>query len=153
VVPADREALAASLQHFGIERDRMRAALARRIGMSETDLDALEHLEAGPLTQRELSERLALTSGAITMLVDRLERSGLARRRPHPADRRYTLIELTDKVEADAPPELARFHTAIRALVARVPSESRRAITEFLEAAADAASTAAHDLGSSKTGS
>ena len=48
----------------------MRSALARAAGISGTDLDALEHLEAdGPLTQRQLGERLSLTSGAITMLV------------------------------------------------------------------------------------
>ena len=71
--PADD--LAGSLQRFGLQRDRMRAALARQAGISPTDLDALEHLEAdGPLTQRDLGERLSLTSGAVTMLVDRLER-------------------------------------------------------------------------------
>ena len=89
--PADD--LAASLQRFGLQRDRMRAALARRAGISGTDLDALEHLEAdGPLTQRDLGERLSLTSGAVTMLVDRLEQAGWVHRRPHPGDRRYVLI-------------------------------------------------------------
>ena len=64
----------------------MRTALARRAGIGATDLDALEHLEAdGPLTQRDLGERLSLTSGAVTMLVDRLERAGWMHRRPIPA--------------------------------------------------------------------
>jgi len=40
----DRDSLAASLQRFGLERDRMRAALARQAGITATDLDALEHL-------------------------------------------------------------------------------------------------------------
>ena len=40
------EVLAARLQRFGLARDRLRAQLARRAGISETDLDALEHLEA-----------------------------------------------------------------------------------------------------------
>src|SRR5208282_2373809 len=86
----------ARLQRFGLERDRMRAALATSAGISETDLDALEHLEAdGPLTQRQLGDRLSLTSGAITMLVDRLEQGGWVRRGPHPSDRRYILVELS----------------------------------------------------------
>lgn len=88
----ERDALSRSLQRFGLERDRMRAALARHAGMSGTDLDALEHLEAdGPLTQRDLGDRLSLTSGAVTMLVDRLEKAGWVHRRPHPSDRRYVL--------------------------------------------------------------
>src|SRR5579871_3580436 len=104
MVETSRERLAASLQRFGLERDRLRAALARHAGISETDLDALEHLEAdGSLTQRSLGDRLCLTSGAVTMLVDRLERAGWVRRRPHPDDRRYTLIELTAKAAKDAP--------------------------------------------------
>ena len=88
--------MTASLQRFGLARDQMRAALASGSGVSPADLDALEHLEAaGPLTQRQLGERLSLTSGAITMLVDRLERAGWVRRRPHPSDRRSVLVELS----------------------------------------------------------
>src|SRR3974377_2083604 len=89
-------ALGASLQRFGLERDRMRAALARHARISHTDLDALEHLEAdGPLTQRDLGDRLCLTSGAVTMLVDRLEHAGWVNRRPHPTHPRYTLLDLS----------------------------------------------------------
>ena len=78
--------MAASLQRFGLERDRMRAALASAAGVSATDLDALEHLEAdGPLTQRQLGDRLSLTSGAITMLVDRMEQAAGSVAAPIPA--------------------------------------------------------------------
>ncbi|HTZ29401.1 MAG TPA: MarR family transcriptional regulator [Streptosporangiaceae bacterium] len=139
--------LAARLQRFGLQRDRMRAALARRAGISTTDLDALEHLEAdGPLTQRDLGDRLLLTSGAVTMLVDRLERAGLVRRRPHPSDRRYVLIELSPKAVTSAPEGLATYHASIRALAAEVPAQQRRAIAAFLAAAGDAAAAAAAEL-------
>ena len=94
------DAVAGQLQRFGMARDRMRAALAHQAGMAETDLDALEHLEAdGPLTQRDLGERLSITSGAVTMLIDRLESAGWVRRGPHPTDRRYVLLELTERAE------------------------------------------------------
>ena len=142
-----REALADSLQRFGLERDRLRANLARRAGMSESELDALEHLEAdGPLTQRELGTRLSLTSGAVTMLVDRLEQAGWVQRRPHPNDRRAVLLTLSERAVADAPPGLVSYHAAIRALVGRVPAGDRAAITRFLTAAAEAAAGAADDL-------
>jgi DNA-binding MarR family transcriptional regulator len=142
-----RDSLAGSLQRFGLERDRMRAALARHARISETDLDALEYLEAdGPLTQRELADRLCLTSGAVTMLVDRLEAAGWARRRPHPDDRRYTLIELTAKAAKDTPEGMDRYHAAIRTLVDAVPAQHREAIESFLRAAAESASLAADSL-------
>jgi DNA-binding MarR family transcriptional regulator len=143
--PADD--LAGSLQRFGLQRDRMRAVLARRAGISTTDLDALEHLEAdGPLTQRELGERLSLTSGAVTMLVDRLERAGWAHRRPHPGDRRYVLIELSPRAAADAPEGLAAYHARVRALAAGVPAGQREAVAAFLAAASDAAAAAVVEL-------
>ncbi|HMK98530.1 MAG TPA: MarR family transcriptional regulator [Acidimicrobiales bacterium] len=145
--PKSPKDLAASLQRFGLERDRMRAALARHAGISATDLDALEHLEAdGPLTQRDLGERLSITSGAVTMLVDRLEAACWVVRRPHPDDRRYTLIELSAQAAAQGPAGLATYHASIQALVTGVPSDKRRAIAAFLQAAAEAASKAAQDL-------
>ena len=143
--PADD--LAGSLQRFGLQRDRMRAALARRAGISATDLDALEHLEAdGPLTQRDLGERLSLTSGAVTMLVDRLERAGWVHRRPHPGDRRYVLIELSPLAAARAPEGLTAYHSRVRALAAGVPAGQREAVAAFLAAAADAAAAASAEL-------
>jgi DNA-binding MarR family transcriptional regulator len=139
--------LTASLQRFGLERDRMRAALARHAGISSTDLDALEHLEAdGPLTQRDLGDRLSLTSGAITMLVDRLEEAGWVHRRKHPTDRRYLLIELSPAALDATPEGLANYHTAVSNLAQRVPKDDRAAVTSFLIAAADAAARAAAEL-------
>jgi hypothetical protein len=48
----------------------------------------------GPLTERDLGARLLLTSGGVTVLVDRLERAGLVRRGRHPTDRRTTVVGL-----------------------------------------------------------
>ncbi len=139
--------LAGRLQRFGLQRDRMRAALARHAGISATDLDALEHLEAdGPLTQRALGDRLSLTSGAVTMLVDRLEHAGWVHRRPHPGDRRYVLIELSPHAAASEPEGLAAYHCDIRTLAGRVPAGQREIIGAFLAAAADAAAAAAAEL-------
>jgi len=139
--------LAASLQRFGLERDRLRAAIARTARISETDLDALEHLEAdGPLTQRELGARLLLTSGAITMLVDRLERAGWVHRRPHPTDRRATLLELSAQAAEREPEPLSSDHGTIAALAAAAPAAERGTIHAFLQAAAGAASDAAARL-------
>ena len=143
----DRDVIAAALQHFGLERDRMRSALARAAGITGTDLDALEYLEAdGPLTQRQLGDRLALTSGAITMLVDRLSSSGWVRRRPHPSDRRAVLLELVVEGPGSTPAGLAEYHDRIQALASEIPAKQRESIRAFLDAAAEAASRAARDL-------
>ncbi|HXQ63164.1 MAG TPA: MarR family transcriptional regulator [Acidimicrobiales bacterium] len=142
------DAVAGRLQRFGLARDRMRAALARRARISETDLDALEHLEAdGPLSQRDLGDRLSITSGAVTMLIDRLESAGWVRRGPHPTDRRFVLVELTERAATDVPAGLVVFHERIRSIANGVPAGHRQALCDFLDAASDAAAAAAEDLG------
>src|ERR671915_1024765 len=70
------------------------AAMARRTGLGLSEMSALEHLQHahGGLTPTELGRRLSLSSGAITALVDRLERTGHVERRPNPADRRSSVV-------------------------------------------------------------
>lgn len=58
-------------------------------------LDSLYHL--GPLSQKELGEKLFKTSGNITMVVDNLEKQGLARRERNEEDRRQISVILTEK--------------------------------------------------------
>ncbi len=43
----------------------------------------------------ELAEELSMTTGGVSKLVDRIEAAGLCARRPHPQDRRSSVIELT----------------------------------------------------------
>ncbi|MBV8887913.1 MAG: MarR family transcriptional regulator [Chroococcidiopsidaceae cyanobacterium CP_BM_RX_35] len=49
------------------------------------------------LTPSECAERAGVTRGTITGLLDGLERDGLVKREPHPADRRRMVIQLTQK--------------------------------------------------------
>ena len=132
--PSSEEVVAA-LHRFGLERDRLRTALARRLGVPAADLDALEHLErGGPLSQRDLAERLLLTSGAVTFLVDRLEQAGLVQRQPHPTDRRATLVALAPGAELPEVPELDRYHRATRREAAQLSATGRAVVADFLSA-------------------
>ena len=56
-------------------------------------LEALLH--KGPLPVNEIGKKVLLTSGSITVAVDRLEMKGLAKRRAHGTDRRAKLVHLT----------------------------------------------------------
>jgi DNA-binding MarR family transcriptional regulator len=57
-------------------------AVCRKLGINRTDHRCIDILERhGPLTAGELAERLHLTTGAVTTVIDRLERKGFARRR------------------------------------------------------------------------
>jgi len=58
-------------------------------------LETLYHL--GPLSQREIGQKILRSSGNITMVIDNLEKTGLVRRERHAADRRFFIVHLTDK--------------------------------------------------------
>jgi DNA-binding MarR family transcriptional regulator len=51
----------------------------------------------GPQIMSSISDELGVTRRNITALVDALEKEGLVQRKPHPTDRRATIIELTPK--------------------------------------------------------
>jgi DNA-binding MarR family transcriptional regulator len=73
-----------------------RAASARRIGLPQIELSALEHLEAlSGLTPGELGHRLGLTSGGVTALTGRLIEAGYVSRERHPGDGRMRLLAVT----------------------------------------------------------
>lgn len=68
-------------------------AIAARLGMSATEWKSLGVLDQhGPVTAGRLAELSGLTTGAITGIVDRLERAGYVRRERHPRDRRSVII-------------------------------------------------------------
>ena len=72
----------------------------------------------------ELSRMLALSSGAMTNRLDRLERAGLVRRVPDPRDRRGVLVELTERgVEAIDAAVIEQAQKEIDVLSALSPKE------------------------------
>lgn len=93
----------------------------------------LEYLERfGPQTQRDLGGRLLLTSGAVTLLVDRLERLGLVRRRPHPSDRRATLVELMPDAALPELPEMRDYHRELLSAAQSLSPAARQEIVDLL---------------------
>lgn len=79
-------------------------AAAVRLGLNPTDTKCLGVLqETGPITAGEVAELTGLTTGAITGVIDRLERSGFVRRAYDPHDRRRVFIEpLENPAQAEA---------------------------------------------------
>ena len=68
-------------------------AIAQKVGMGPNDLRCGELLvRNGPMTAGELAKATGLTTGAITGIVDRLEKAGWAQRRADPGDRRRVVV-------------------------------------------------------------
>jgi DNA-binding MarR family transcriptional regulator len=73
------------------------ALVAEQMGLSATDekcLDLAMRAE-GPLTAGRIAELSGLSTGAVTGVIDRLERAGYVRRVRDPHDRRKVLVEVT----------------------------------------------------------
>lgn len=68
--------------------------ISERLGIHRNDLRALNLLEEGPLSPRLIGERIGLTSGSVTALLDRLEKAGFVERRPSKTDRRSIEVEI-----------------------------------------------------------
>jgi DNA-binding MarR family transcriptional regulator len=68
-------------------------AIAHRIGISATEFEAMDLITRfQPITAGKLAEYCGLTTGAITGIVDRLERQGFVRRERDQNDRRRVFI-------------------------------------------------------------
>lgn len=68
-------------------------AVGASLGVTAVDQRALAMIAtAGSMSAGDLAKEIGLTPGAVTGLVDRLERAGLAHRAPDPADRRRLVI-------------------------------------------------------------
>ncbi len=139
--------LLTALRRFGLENDRLDAMVARRLGAPLVEFKAMDHLqEAGALTPGQLADRLALTSGAVTALVDRLERLGWVERTPHPSDRRSLIVSKAAGSESAAVKLYGPVARALSAAAGRMSAAERDAAVRFLEDAAAVARQKADEL-------
>lgn len=101
------------------------AAKLAALDLSVPQCDVLTTLtEREGVSQQELAQRLYVTKGNISGLLDRLERLGLVERRATPGDRRQYAIALTDAGRAKAQAAIAIQLDIVARSVGRLPRES-----------------------------
>ncbi len=98
-----------------------------------------------PLEPTVIAERLMVTTGSMTSLLDNLEKRGLVRRLPHPEDRRKLLVDITADARAIVDELLPSMHARERDVIgaALTAGEQRtllRSLAKVQRAAADARS-------------
>jgi DNA-binding MarR family transcriptional regulator len=111
-------------------------AAARRLGMTAAERKCAGLIaELGETTPKELAQMTGLTTGAITGIVDRLERAGYAQREDNPKDRRSVLIQPqnVERLAKVSRPIFAALTEAMTALNARYSPEQRALILSHLE--------------------
>ena len=129
-----------AMRRYTLENDRLDYAVARRYQIPPADMHALEHLEiTGGMTPGALAERLQLTSGSVTALVDRMEQARLVERAPHPTDRRSTVVRLTDRALGFAREAYEPFGEDMTGAARRLSAAERDVVVRFMEDAAGVA--------------
>src|SRR6516225_5963334 len=102
----------AALRRLTAEIDGLDQRAANRFGINRSDLRCLDVLRGvGPTTPTTLAGALGMTTGGLSLALDRLEAAGYVTRRPNSSDRRSVIIEPTEhlaQVEREVFGPLAR---------------------------------------------
>ena len=103
-------------------------------GLSPAQMHTIEIIgHRKNLRMKELAERLGVTTGTLTVGVDKLEKLGLVERKPHDTDRRSYFVVLTDQGEKMFE-EHHRFHEAFtREISTELTNEELETITKLLD--------------------
>jgi len=98
-------AILAALRAVDGDMDRLDEAAAERLGISRSDFRSLDILSRGEaLTPGQLATETGLTTGAVTALLDRLEKVGYVRRERDKLDRRKILVRPSRRATAEVWP-------------------------------------------------
>jgi DNA-binding MarR family transcriptional regulator len=132
VIPDEEMARAVRAVVIAAENYRLRAARTV-LGVGSTEMSALFFLFAeGTSTPTELAARLQITTASVTELVERLGRAGLARRAPHPHDRRKVVLSLTDAAQVQVGEMVGRIAVSTARCTSLLSTDERATVLRFL---------------------
>lgn len=125
------------LREYREAEAKMRARTRSSMRMNENDLLALRFLlqqqrHGKAVVQKDLGERLNISSASVTGLVDRLVKSGHVERRPHPTDRRASIIAATGESDKEVRETLGVMHQRMIAVVDSLSVEELDGVAKFL---------------------
>jgi len=112
--------------------------IADRLGLNPTDHKCLDILNrAAEPTAGDLADWTGLTTGAVTAVIDRLERAGFVRREAHPSDRRKVVVRTIPERVREVQRLFEPLGEAMGALCARYSEAELETIADYLTRSAD----------------
>jgi DNA-binding MarR family transcriptional regulator len=115
-------------------------AVSERFGLSSSDLECLDlALLSGGATAGEFAKATGLTTGAITGVIDRLERAGYVRREKDPTDRRKVIVRARPAMTRQIAPLYDSLQREMTALWSRYSDAELAVILDFLTRSCDLA--------------
>jgi DNA-binding MarR family transcriptional regulator len=137
------KAVGAAMRRITAEIDGLDQRAASHFGINRSDLRCLDVLRGlGPTTPTTLAGAVGMTTGGLSLALDRLEAAGYATRRPNSNDRRSVIVEPTEhlgQVEREVFGPLAR---QMGEIIGRYRDADLEVIRDFLDRVAEAASEA-----------
>lgn len=120
----------------GIQDNAFDDATAELLGVNRTDLNCIDIIDRhGGLTAGELAAESGLSTGAVTAVIDRLERAGYARRVRDDEDRRKVKVEVTPKLRKGALEVYGPMMEEWQAVMNRATTEQLRLMVHFMREA------------------
>ena len=134
-----------ALREFRAADAAMRQRAQAQLAVNETDLLAIRHLIQGearhtPVSPKDLSAYLGISTAATAKLLARLSRTGHIRREAHAVDGRVQLIYATPSARSEVRRALGAVHGRMFAAAEELDPAERRAVIRFLANVADAMS-------------
>jgi len=110
----------------------------RQSGLSLSSYKLMRVLEHSDQSMREVSDALQVSPRTVTDMIDSLEARGLVVRRPHPADRRVTLLHLTEDGQRHLETAKALADQSHGAAISGLSAQDQRTLTGLLDRVAPA---------------
>jgi DNA-binding MarR family transcriptional regulator len=147
------EQVSDQVRRMGAQSVMTSQAVAARFGLHTTDLECLDLIFMhGQVTAGELAKAVGLTSGAVTALIDRLERAGYVARAADPGDRRRILV----RVRPDAIKPIQSVYEPMQQkmfeLYSSFSEEQLRIVIHFLARSTDLAAACTEDISTGAPG-
>jgi DNA-binding MarR family transcriptional regulator len=119
---------------------RFLIAMSHQIGVGPADLECVSLLAIeGPSSPSWLAEHLGLTTGAVTKMLDRLQRAGYVTRSADPHDRRRIIVTAVPAALADLAWRYDGIGKRMNDAIARYSASELAAVLDFMRAGRHAA--------------
>lgn len=106
--------------------------VADRFGLRLTDMQCLNILDLlGPVTPGRLAEYTGLTTGGVTVMLDRLEKAGLVQREPNPGDRRSLLVRVNPRKLKKISAVYAGIRRQVESILAETSESDLQSVAKF----------------------
>ncbi len=125
-----------SLARTGLYLQALQRECLADHGLAFTEFSVLRLLQIAPdkrLPPSVLADQILCTTGAMTKIVDRLQRSALVERAPDPADRRGVLVRITSKGQRNVNDAAATYRAGRERVLARLDEREAEQIHNSLQ--------------------